>query len=158
MPSIVHFTNRLTDFYACLYFLTNFMFQRDNSQFFFWFVGTTSNLRNTSFSHNAHQTLHVLSTLITLRTECYVKTDLCTFHTELLCYNCHGHCIRYTMHMGHFTLHCTVHVDWSDRQGTGALWGGSTAAQCPPWSQSRPEVKMASLPDLSNVVIYRRKE
>lgn len=71
--------------------------------------------------------------------------------------NRHEHCIRYTMHMDHFTLHCMDRVDWSVHEGTGALWGDSTAAQCPPWSQSRPEVKMASLPDLTNVVGIEEK-
>ena len=71
--------------------------------------------------------------------------------------NRHEHCTRYIIHMDHFTLHCMFRVDWSDREGAGALWGGSTAAQCPPWSQSKPEVKMASLPDLLNVVDTEEK-
>jgi hypothetical protein len=105
------------------------MFQSDNSQNFFWFFGNTTNLRNgmicdkwlrnTSFSHSADQILHVLATLITLRTEVYVKTDLCTFYTELLCYQ--QTWALYKIHNAYGPFHTTLYGScwlkwpWRDR-------------------------------------------
>ena len=89
--------------------------------------------------------------------QCYARRIYVPFILSYSVINRQGHCIRYTIHMDHFTLNCMVHVDWSDPEGTGALWGDSTTAQCTPWLQSRPEVKMASLPDLSNVVDREEK-
>lgn len=135
------------------------MFQSDNSQNFFWFVRKTTNLRKASFSHNAAQILHVFINLdVTLCAQSVTSRRIhVPFILRYSVINRHGLCKRHTMHLDHLTLNCMVRVDWSDREGTGALWGGSAAAQCPPWSQSRPEVKMASLPDLSNVVDTEEK-
>ena len=123
----------------------------------FWFVGPTTNPEILVFPKTQIRSSMFYQPWSLCAQNVMSRRIYVPFILSYSVINRHEHCIRYTMRMDHFTLHCVVRVDWSDREGTGALWGGSTAAQCPPWSQSRPEVKMASLPDLSKVVDTEEK-